>query len=78
MVQRQHHLDQTRDPGVVVQVSYIGFDRPDLAKAGFLRERAKRMVQRADFDRVTQRRASTVGFNISDCLGIDVSHGQGL
>ena len=48
----------------------VGLDRADRAIAGALRAQPKGLRERRDFDRVTQRRAGAVRFDVGNRIGV--------
>ena len=68
MVQRQRHLDQARHPRRRVQMPDVGFHRADPAGAHGIRRFPKRRRQRRNLDRVAQRGAGAVAFDIADLI----------
>ncbi len=52
--------------------------RAQRAEAGTLRVLAKGSRQRLDLNRITERRARTVGLDVADSLGVNSSDGESL
>ena len=63
--ERQHRLDQAGDAGRRVEVADVALDRADRA-AHRGRMAAERPRQRRDLDRIAERRAGAVRFDVAD------------
>ena len=83
-VQRQHCLDQSGEPGALLKVTEIRFDRADRAKLGTLGSLAKGTRQRLDLERIAERGRGAVALDKADTIGRDIGerhrlgHGAGL
>ena len=71
VLEAENRLDQTRHPGRRLQVTDVGLDRTDVARAGpGLRRDIECLSQAFDLDRVAERRAGA--------MRLDVAHGRGV
>jgi len=75
VTQRQRGFDQARDAGRCVKMTDVRFHRTDGAKVRRTRTGAKGLGQCLDFDRIAQRRARAVGFDVIDGFGREAGHG---
>jgi hypothetical protein len=76
VLQAENRFDQTCDPGGDFQVTDVGLDRSDDARAGPGGVRnLERRSESTDFDRVTERGAGSVGLDIAHGRGIDAGYG---
>ena len=66
VLQGQHHLDHAGDAGRRLEVADIGLDRADQQRIVGGSSGAERVRERADFDRIAERGAGAVGFDIAD------------
>lgn len=64
--QRADHLEQPGDPGGVVEMAEVPFDRTDRGRTG-----GERFRQTGDLDHVPERGARTVRLDVTDVLGAD-------
>ncbi len=74
-MQRQRGFDQASDAGGRVKMTDVGFKRTDRTVIFGRRTGAKGPGQRFDFNGISQRRARAVGFDVTDGLGREASHG---
>ena len=68
MAQRQAGFDQAGHSGCCIKVSDVGFYRSDGTMPDTVTRRAKPLLQRRNFDRVTQIGARAVAFDIIDTV----------
>ncbi|KGD23806.1 hypothetical protein DO70_4697 [Burkholderia pseudomallei] len=72
-MQRENRLDEPRDAGRRVEMADVALDRADPAPA--VRQRARRgrlgegLRERAHLDRIAERRARAVRFDVADAVG---------
>ena len=78
MLEREHGFDDAGDPCSGVQMPDIRLDGPDGAIPGPLCRGTKRVRQRLDLDRITDRCPRPVSFDVADAVGGDTGVGEGL
>ena len=76
MLEAEDSLDQTGDAGRGFQMTDVGLDRADVARAGAgLLGYLESLSQAFDFDRIAQRRAGAVRLDVADLRGVDLGNG---
>ncbi len=74
MLEREHGLDETADASRFAGVPHIALQRSESAELGVVGRGPKRVGQRRHLDRITDRGACAVGFDIADVPRTDVSY----
>src|SRR6185436_19031150 len=72
VLQRQNGLDQPGDAGSDRQVADVGFHRADRTEALLRGPAAEYLSEGRYFDRIADRRSSSMGLDIADRLGVGV------
>ena len=75
--QRSQYLQHTGDPGRRLEMADVGLDRADDQRPGRRPPLAEYRGQRMDLDRVSQRRAGSVGLHIAHLRWRDAGRAQG-
>ena len=76
VLQRQHHLDEARDAGRRLEMADIGLDRADQQRRVWIAPLAQNPAERPDFDRIAERSASPVRFDIINVRAIETGSGE--
>ncbi len=74
VLEREHRLDQPGDARRRVEMADVRLDRAERAEAG--RWRPKGLGERRDLDRIAERGAGAVGFDVADLVGPDAGQGE--
>ena len=78
VLQCEHRLDQSGHARRGVEMPHIRFHRADRAETRALRRGAKRLRERAHFDRIADGRSGAVRFDVADAVGLHVGIRQRL
>ena len=71
VVQGQGRLDQPGDPGRGLEVADVGLDRAEGTSSSGVASLGEHGPERGELDRIAERRAGAVSFDIIDLLGRD-------